>query len=154
MPIPSYVLSHIAVGKIVYLTVFSSDHITSRYLVSTILAWYLEKIWHGKYTYGTHAHRMADPKNQLPLKNKTKHTQNIKHHLHGPPKPPASRGSNFTGECDRCTARNRSRSSQHRDVIYIDDTNFSFIYLTAIWCAVAWQAHWLKVSFKAISHDV
>ena len=30
IPIPSYVLSHIAVGKIVYLTVFSSDH----YLVS------------------------------------------------------------------------------------------------------------------------
>ncbi len=56
-------------------------------------------------------------------------------------------GFNFTGECKRRTLRDWSRSSQHGNVIFIDDTNFSFIYLTIILCAAAQRAHWLKVSF-------
>ena len=32
-------------------------------------------------------------------------------------------------------------SLQHGDVLFIDDTNFSFIYLTAILCAAAQHAH-------------
>ncbi len=65
--------------------------------------------------------------------NNTQHTtENIKHHHHGPPKLPSSSGSNFTGECDCRTLRDRSRSSQHGHVLFIDDTNFSFIYFTII----------------------
>jgi hypothetical protein len=65
--------------------------------------------------------------------NNTQHTtKNIKHRHHGPPKLPASSGSNFTGECNCITLRNQSRSSQHGDVHFIDDTNFSFIYFTII----------------------
>jgi hypothetical protein len=84
------------------------------------------------------------PKNQLPLAHTTihnTHTKNIKHRHHGPPKPPASSGSNFTGECDRRTSRDQSRSLQHGDVLFIDDTNFSFIYLFIILSAAAQRTH-------------
>jgi hypothetical protein len=72
-----------------------------------------------------------------PKTNRLLHTQqqtthnkkNIKHRLHVPPKPQASSGSNFTGECDRRTLRDQSQSLQHGDVLFIDDTIFSFIYL-------------------------
>ena len=33
------------------------------------------------------------------------------------------------------------------NVLFIDNANFSFIYLTIILCAVAQRANWLKVSF-------
>jgi hypothetical protein len=59
-------------------------------------------------------------------------TENIKHHHHGPPKPPASRGSNFTGECNCHMSHYQSRSLQHGDAFFIDDTNFSFFYFTII----------------------
>ncbi len=70
-----------------------------------------------------------------------------KHRHHGPPNPLAPDGSNFTGECDRCTLRDRSRSSQSSDVTFIDETK-SFILLTIIiLCAAAHRARGQKVSF-------
>jgi hypothetical protein len=76
--------------------------------------------------------------NQPPLDNNTQHThENINHHHHGPPKPSASRGSNFTGECNRRASSDRSLSSQHVEALYIDKSNFSFINLTAILCELA-----------------
>ena len=69
-----------------------------------------------------------------------KHT-NKKHRHHGPPKLPAFKGSNFTGECNHHVSRELSRLLQHGDVLFIDDTNFSFIYLTAVLCAAARHTH-------------
>ncbi len=118
---------------------------------TTILIPKDEKIWRGENTYGAHAHRMADTQEPTAscTHNNTQYTskKNIKHRHHGPPKPPASSGSNFTGECNCRTSRDWSQSLQHGDVLFIGDTNFSFIYLTIILCAVAQRAHWLKVSF-------
>jgi hypothetical protein len=115
---------------------------------TTILIPKDEKIWRGKNTYGAHAHCTADTQEPTAscTHNNTQHTTqiNIKHHHHGPLKPPASRGSNFIGECNHRTLHNRSRSLQHGDVLFIDDTNFSFIYLTIILCAM--RAHWLSWS--------
>ena len=92
--------------------------------------------------------RISRTNRLLTIDNNTQHTHKyIKHRHHGPPKPPASRGSIFRGECDRCTSRDQSQSSQHGNVLFIDDTNFSFIYLTNILCAAAQHTHWLKVSF-------
>jgi hypothetical protein len=69
--------------------------------------------------------------------NNTQHTaKNIKHCHHGPPKPPASSGSNFTGECNHRMMCNPSQSLQHGDVILIDKTNCS-VYLPA--CCACWQ---------------
>ncbi len=65
--------------------------------------------------------------------NNTQHTtENIKHCHHGPPKPPAISGSNFTGECNCRMLHDLSQSSQHGNVLYIYGTNFSFIYFTII----------------------
>ena len=113
-----------------------------------------EKIWPGEKTYGAqhniHALARRTPRNQLPLEHTTTKTHihtthktknNIQHRHHGPPKPPASNGSNVTGECNRRTLRDQSRSSQHGDVLFIDNTTFSFIYLTIILCAVAQRTH-------------
>ncbi len=81
--------------------------------------------------------------------NNTQHTtKNIKHHYRGPSKSPAFSGSNFTGECNCRRSCDWSQSSQHGDVLFIDNTNFSFIYFTIILCAAAQQARWLKVSFQ------
>jgi hypothetical protein len=80
--------------------------------------------------------------------NNTQHTtKNIKHHHHGPPKLPASSGSNFTGECDRRTLHDLSRSLQHGNVTFINITNCSDILLTIILQAMAWCACRQKVSF-------
>ena len=85
------------------------------------------------------------------LSTTTHNTQTkIKHRHHSPPKPPASRSSNFTGECNCCTSSNRSQSSQHSDVLFIDETNFSFINLTAILCEAAQCPHWLKGEFLKV----
>jgi hypothetical protein len=78
--------------------------------------------------------------------NNTQHTKNMKHPHHGPPKPLASSSFNFTGECICRTTCDWSQSLQHDNVLSIDNTNFSFIYLTIILCAVVQHAHWLKVS--------
>jgi hypothetical protein len=70
-----------------------------------------------------------------------------KHRHHGPHNLPASSGSNFTGECDRRTSRDRSQSSQSIDVTFINKTNKSFILFTIILCASAQRARGQKVSF-------
>ncbi len=80
--------------------------------------------------------------------NNTQHTtKDIKHHHHGPPKLPASSGSNFTGECDCRTSRDRSRSLQHDDVTFIDETNCSVNLCAIILQAAARHARGQKVSF-------
>ena len=66
---------------------------------------------------------------------------------HGPPNPPAPGGSNSTGECDRPTSRDRSRSLRFSDVTFIDENNKSFILLTILLCAAAQRALGQKVSF-------
>jgi hypothetical protein len=80
--------------------------------------------------------------------NNTQHTaKNIKHRHHGPSKPPASSGSNFIGECNRCTLHNLSRSLQHGNVTFINKTNCSVILFTIILQSMAWRARGQKVSF-------
>jgi hypothetical protein len=74
-------------------------------------------------------------------------TKNIKHRHHGPPKPPASSGSNFIDECDCCTLHNLSRSLQHGDITFINKTNCSVILFTIILQAMARRTHGQKVSF-------
>ncbi len=83
------------------------------------------------------------------------HTQNStqknwKHRHHVPPKPLASSGSNFTGECNRCTSRNRYWSPQYGNVTFIDKTNCSVILFTIILQATAWRARGQKVSFSKL----
>jgi hypothetical protein len=78
----------------------------------------------------------------------TQHTTHKKKHCyHGPPKPPASSGSNFTGECDRCTLHDQYQSPQYGDVTFINKTNCSVILFTIILQAAAWRARGQKVSF-------
>ncbi len=80
--------------------------------------------------------------------NNTQHTtKNLKHRHHGPPKPPASSGSNFIGECNRRTSHNLSRSLQHGNVTFINKTNCSVIIFTIILQAMARRACGQKVSF-------
>jgi hypothetical protein len=66
---------------------------------------------------------------------------------HGPHNPPAPSDSNFTGECDRRTLHNRSRSSRSGEVIFINETKKPFILLTTILCASAQRVWRQKVSF-------
>ena len=61
---------------------------------------------------------LSSKKTQLTTKKATEHRH------HGPPIPPPSSGSNSTGECDVCTLRDRSRSAQHGDIIFLRATNF------------------------------
>jgi hypothetical protein len=61
--------------------------------------------------------------------------------------PLAPSDSNFTGECDCRMLRNRSRSSRSGDVIFIDETNKTFILFTTILCATAQRVRGQKVSF-------
>ena len=87
--------------------------------------------------------KIPQPTNELTA-SQQQHTttqKNINHHHHGPPKPPASRGSNFTGKCNHRTPSDQSQSLQHSDVLFIDETNFSFINSTAILCETAQRAH-------------
>ena len=42
---------------------------------------------------------------------------------------------------NRRTSRNQSQLLQHGYVLFLDDTNFSFIYFTTILCAAAQHAH-------------
>jgi hypothetical protein len=77
-----------------------------------------------------------------PHKSKT-----TKKRHHGPPNPPAPGGFNSTGECDRLTSCDRSRSLQSSDVTFIDENNKSFILLTIFLCAAAQRALGQKMSF-------
>jgi hypothetical protein len=52
----------------------------------------------------------------------------------------------FKGEYDRHMLRNRSQSTQHGDVILIDETNIFFILLTIILQVLDRCTHELKVS--------
>ncbi len=87
--------------------------------------------------------------NQPPLAHTTTHNTQQKHKTPSPwpPKLPASSGSNFTGECDHRTSRNRSQSLQHGDVTFIDKTNCSVISFIIILQAAAWCTCGQKVSF-------
>ncbi len=87
------------------------------------------------------------PKNQPPLAHTTTHNNNKKHCHRGPPKLPASNGSNFTGEYKCHTLRNRSWSLQHGDITYNDKTYCSVMLFTIILQAVTWCTCGQQVSF-------
>ena len=70
-----------------------------------------------------------------------------KHRHHDLPRPPASSGSNFIGECDRRMSRDRSRSPQHGDAIFLRETNCFFILLPIILHAADRRARGQKVCF-------
>ncbi len=53
----------------------------------------------------------------------------------------------FIGECDCRVLRNRSQSTQHSNVIFIDETNIFFILLTIILQVLDRHTHELKVSY-------
>ena len=46
-----------------------------------------------------------------------------------PPLLPASSGSSFEGKSDRSTMRDRARSAQHGDAIFLRATNLIFIFI-------------------------
>ena len=77
----------------------------------------------------------------------THRTTSKKHRHHDLPRPPASSGFNFTGECDRRMSRDRYRSPQHGDAIFSCKTNFCFILLTIILYAADRRARGQKVCF-------
>ncbi len=82
--------------------------------------------------------------------NYTQPTQNHikqKHRHHDLPRPLASSGFNFIDECDCRMLRNWSQSTQHSDVIFIDETNIFFILSTIILQVLDQHAHELKVSY-------
>ncbi len=58
----------------------------------------------------------------------TNTTPQKKHQHHNLPCPLASSSFNFTGECNCHMLWNRSRSPQHCDVIFIDETNIFLFY--------------------------
>ncbi len=72
---------------------------------------------------------------------------NKKHQHYCPPRPSASSGFNFIGECNCRLLHDWSQSLQHGDVIFIDETNIFFILLTIILQASDRHARELKVSF-------
>ncbi len=49
-----------------------------------------------------------------------------------PPRSPASSGSSFEGKPDRSTMRDRARSAQHGDAIFLRVTNLIFILFAII----------------------
>ena len=69
------------------------------------------------------------------------------HQHHDLPRPPASSGSNLTGECDRRTSRDRYRSPQHGDAMFLSEANFFYILLTIIPYAGDRRAWGQKVCF-------
>jgi hypothetical protein len=77
----------------------------------------------------------------------TQHHKKQKNRHHDLPRPLASGGFNFIGECDCHMLRNWSQSTQHGDVILIDETNIFFILLTIILQVLDRRAHKLKVSY-------
>ena len=79
----------------------------------------------------------------------THRTTSKKHRHHDLPNLPAPGGFIFKGECDRRMSRDRSRSLQSGDVIFLDATKKSFILLTTILCASTQHARGRKVSFQS-----
>ena len=55
-------------------------------------------------------------------------TTSKKHQHHDLPRPPASSGSNLTGECDRRTSHDRYQSPQHGDAIFYVKLTFPLFY--------------------------
>ena len=76
-----------------------------------------------------------------------RHNTTKKHWHHDLAQLLASSGFNFIGECDRRMLRDWSLSLQHGNVIFIDETNIFFIFLTIIPQVLDWHAHELKVSY-------
>ncbi len=70
-----------------------------------------------------------------------------KHRRHDLPRPLASSGFDFIGECDPRMLRNWSQSTQQGNVIFIDETYIFFILLTIILQVLDRRAHKLKVSY-------
>ncbi len=77
----------------------------------------------------------------------TQHNKKQKHQHHDLPRPLASSGFNFIGECGRHVLRNQYQSTQHGDVIFIDEANVFFILWTIILQVLDMRAHELKVSY-------
>ena len=77
----------------------------------------------------------------------TQHHKKQKHQHHDLPWPLASSGFDFIGECDRHMLHNRSQTTQHGNVIFIDETNIFFILLTIILQVLDRHTHELKVSY-------
>ncbi len=77
----------------------------------------------------------------------TQHHKKQKHQHHDLPRLLASSGFTFIGECDCCMLHNQSQSTQHSDVIFIDETNIFFILLTIILQVLDRHAHKLMVSY-------
>ncbi len=77
----------------------------------------------------------------------TQHHIKQKHLHHDFPRPLAFSGFIFIGECDCRMLRNWSQSTQHGDVIFIDETKIFFILLTIFLQVLDRHAHELKVSY-------
>ncbi len=70
-----------------------------------------------------------------------------KHQHHDLPQSLASGGFNFIGECNRHMLHDWSQSTQHGNVILIDETNIFFYFIDIILQVLDQRAHELKVSY-------
>ena len=70
----------------------------------------------------------------------THRTTSKKHQHHDLPRPPASSGSNWTGECDCRTSRNWYRSPQHGNAFFYVKLTFPLFYLL-LFCMPLTGAH-------------
>ncbi len=77
----------------------------------------------------------------------TQHHNKQKHWHYDLPRPLTSSGFNFIGECDCRMFCNQSQSTQHGDLIFIDETNIFFILLNIILRVLDRHTHELKVSY-------
>ncbi len=77
----------------------------------------------------------------------TQYHKKQKHWHHDLPWPLASSGFNYIGECDPHMLRDRSQSTHHGNLTFIDETNVFFILLTIILHVLDRRAHELKVSY-------
>ncbi len=77
----------------------------------------------------------------------TQHHKKQKHRHHDLPRPLASGGFNFIGEFNHCMLCDWSQSMQHGDVIFINETNIFFIFLTIILQVLHRCTHKLKVGY-------
>ncbi len=77
----------------------------------------------------------------------TQHHKKQKRQQHDLPQPPASSGFNFIGECHCHMMRNQSHSTQHGNIILINETNIFFILLTIILQVLDLRTDKLKVNY-------
>ena len=77
----------------------------------------------------------------------TEHHKTQKHRHHDLPGPLVSSSFNFVDKCDCHMLHDWSQSTQHGDVIFIDETYIFFILLTIILQVLDRHAHKLKVSY-------